>query len=122
MTDAIERLRRWADMEPLAPFPDPADLRALLDAYDALESDYAKFRRGVRGAIGKPSNLAVSDQWIIDAVKEQEAVAQGLAEALETAVDNTSDNLWVSVDYEPAWNLRDRLSAALAAWKEWKGE
>lgn len=113
-----------------------ADLRALLDAYyrqkmltdeyrdafveletvttglaEALEANYAKFRRGVRGALGKPSTLAVSDQWIIDGVRELETVATGLAEALERITRIPGSYLSLG-----------HARAALAAWKEYKSD
>lgn len=36
-----------------------------------------------------------------------------LSKALELAINHTSDIVWISVNDEPAWNLRNRLQVAL---------
>ena len=57
--EAIERLRYWAEMEPLAPWPEPADLRVLLDREKRLTEALEKVKVLARAEDMRPGNAGL---------------------------------------------------------------
>lgn len=110
MTDAIERLRD--EQEDFSEgssrvVVEGADLRALLDAYDALADTNSALK-----AVNAQLTMLCSEKANVGDREygKLETVAQGLAEALDEAAP------YVPLGHVSVYNA----ARALAAWEEWK--